>query len=138
MYIKLTRTYQDDYQTQGELEVIKDNNILFTCKTLELPWRDNQRRISRIPSGIYPVLKHISPRFGDTLWIHDVPNRSEILIHRGNYHRDTLGCILVGEKLIDIDGDGHKDVTNSRVTMNWLFDIVLDELAIEIIERWTN
>ena len=138
MYLKLTRTYQDDYQTQGELNVIEDNDILFSCVTLELPWRNNERRISRIPNGIYPVFKHISSKFGNSLWVQDVPNRSEILIHVGNYNRDTLGCILVGDKFIDIDGDGHKDVTNSRNTINKLYSIVLDELAIEIIQTWKN
>ena len=138
MYLKLIRTYQDDYQTQGELNVIQDNSILFSCVTLELPWRNNERRISRIPNGIYPVFKHTSPKFGNSLWIQDVPNRSEILIHVGNYNRDTLGCILVGDRFIDIDGDGHKDVTNSRNTINKLYSIVLDELAIEIIHKWKN
>jgi len=136
MYLKLTRTYQDDYQTQGELQVVENSSILYKCKTLELPWRDNQRRVSRIPNGIYPVIKHISPNFGKSLWIQDVPDRSEILIHVGNYNRDTLGCILVGKEFIDIDGDGHKDVTNSRKTINELYDIVVDELAIEIIQKW--
>ena len=135
----LTRTREDDYQTLGELSVY-DNSLgeIFKCKTLELPWKDNKRRVSRIPSNHYEIVKHISPRFGKSLWIKDVPNRSEILIHRGNYHRDTLGCILVGEKFYDIDNDGHLDVTNSKTTMERLYKIVENENYINIIEEWEN
>lgn len=126
--IKINRIKEDDFQTIGELQV--DNG--FTCKTLELPWRDNQRRISRIPEGNYIAIPHISPRFGNSIWIQNVPNRSEILIHLGNYHRDTLGCILVGKDFYDIDNDGHVDVTMSRVTMEDLYDVIKDNAQIEI------
>jgi hypothetical protein len=38
-----------------------------------------------------------SPRFGrDLIELSDVPGRSEILIHPGNYPRDTQGCVLLG------------------------------------------
>jgi len=136
MYLELTRFKQDNYQTLGELTLYRTFNPVFTCKTLELPWRDNTPYKSRIPSGIYPVVKNISPKFGKSLWIQEVPNRTEILIHRGNFFYDILGCILVGEKYYDIDGDGHVDVTNSRKTINKLYDLVEGDIAIEILHRW--
>lgn len=78
----------------------------WTCHTLELPWRDNQRRLSSIPAGAYHAADHVSPRFGRTYWIREVPGRSEILIHAGNlagdkskgYRSDSDGCILVGSR----------------------------------------
>ena len=131
--IVITRTHENDTQTLGDLEVYTDK-LIFACKTLELPDRDNQRNISRIPSNHYSALKHISPKFGKSLYIENVPDRSEILIHRGNYHTDTKGCILVGEDHTDIDNDGHKDVVNSKQTMDELYDILREPIYINIID----
>lgn len=66
--------------------------------TLELPDRENKRNISRIPAGTYRITKYSGTKFPDSFWVHDVPNRSSILIHVGNYPSDTQGCILVGSK----------------------------------------
>ncbi len=85
--------------------------------TLELPDLNNQKRISCIPKGSYIVTPHFSAKFGKCFWITNVPNRSEILIHTGNYHTQILGCILVGTGLTDINGDGYKDVTRSKVAL---------------------
>lgn len=132
MKIEVLRTIDNGKQTNGVLYVIKDNKIVFECFTLELPWKDNQRRISCIPEGEYKAVKHRSPKFGESVWIKDVPNRSEILIHPANYVRQLLGCIAVGSDLKDIDGDGLEDTTNSRNTMDKLlsflpksFDVVV-------------
>ena len=123
--ICLERTYTDQHQTLGRLFVYDDaGELLFDCFTLELPWLENKRRESCIPPGSYRAIKHQSPRFGATLWLQDVPGRSEILIHFGNYRRDTLGCILPGASLKDIDGDGHADVTSSKATMRKLLAAV--------------
>jgi hypothetical protein len=70
------------------------------CDTLENPWQDNQRNISCIPEGVYPVRLRL-PRESATrdylhLLVEDVENRSYILFHRGNSAKDTSGCILVG------------------------------------------
>lgn len=76
----------------------------WTCHTLELPWRENRPRMSCIPAGTYRAVAHVSPKFGRTYWLQNVPGRSEILIHAGNLAGDTTkkkrtdvaGCILVG------------------------------------------
>tara|TARA_R110002110_G_scaffold128587_3_gene308309 strand:+ start:218 stop:682 length:465 start_codon:yes stop_codon:yes gene_type:complete len=75
-------------------------NGIFYGYTLELPYLNNQRSISSIPKGIYCVEKRAgeqSPKFKyEHLWIKDVPNRSYILFHIGNYPKNTKGCILIG------------------------------------------
>ena len=70
------------------------------CDTLELPYKDNQRSISCIPSGEYKVRMRY-PRESATreylhLLIKDVPNRDYILIHRGNKPSHSKGCVLLG------------------------------------------
>jgi hypothetical protein len=64
--------------------------------TLEDAWRDNERMISCIPQGRYAVKLHRSPKFGTTYQVMDVPQRDHILIHAGNTHKNTNGCILLG------------------------------------------
>jgi len=66
------------------------------------------------------------------LWLQDVEDRTEILVHSGNYYTDILGCILIGTDLQDINGDGYLDVINSRVAMNNLMIELIDKEEIEI------
>ena len=137
MRLLLNRYDHDDKQTIGQLFLLdSDKNILAKWDTLELPWLNNQRRISCIPLGIYKARKHKSPKFGRTLWVQDVPNRSEILVHSGNYHTQILGCILIGKDLKDINKDGYLDVTRSRVAMKELMDSLhdVDGIMLEIVK----
>jgi hypothetical protein len=65
--------------------------------TVEKPWQQNTPFVSCIPAGKYVVEKGRSPRFGDGIWqVKDVPNRTHILFHVGNYASDVVGCIAVG------------------------------------------
>lgn len=56
---------------------------------------------SAIPYGEYNLIVKQSPKFGRMLpRLVDVPHFEGILIHRGNTHQDTAGCILIGENRI--------------------------------------
>jgi hypothetical protein len=134
LLIKRIRNYKhSDKQTIGTGYVFNENNgIKYTFCTLELPWKDNERRISCIPNGEYEVIKHVSPKFGNCLWVQDVPERSEILVHHGNYNWDTLGCVLVGRTHKDINNDGLLDVAASRGTMFDLLQALPDKFTMKI------
>jgi hypothetical protein len=116
--VYLIRTLTSDQGTSGMLVMAG-----FNCYTLELPWRDNQKSISCIPDGEYEVIQRISAKFGKIYWITNVPNRSYILIHSGNYAGDiskgykshVQGCILLGQKIGTLAGQ--KAVLNSRITL---------------------
>jgi hypothetical protein len=118
MFLTLERTYFPE-QTLGKLFAVTDKDI-FRCRTLELPWLDNEPWISCIPEGVYNVsVLQESPKFNyPHLLIHNVPRRTDIKIHRGNFKRDITGCILVGKNFIDIDSDGLVDVTHSTDTLS--------------------
>lgn len=133
MKATLTRKFYEDKQTLGEFRLEDNCNVIFECKTLELPWLDNKRRKSCIPNGTYQVKPRFSPKYKSHFHVKDVPNRSFILIHGGNYYTQILGCILVGDKHTDINGDGYRDVTNSRKTLAKLVKIAPSgfELVIE-------
>ena len=117
--IIVNRDWGDDKQTLGVCYVRDEQGcIVFKSECIERGWKDNQRRVSCIPAGEYPVRLEHSNRFGKELYeIYDVPGRSECKFHAANYARQLNGCIALGKDRRDIDGDGYKDVTSSRVTM---------------------
>ena len=73
--------------------------------TVEDAWRSNETKVSCIPVGRYKIIRHKSPRFGNVYKVLDVPEREHILIHAGNTHRDTEGCILLGMQYGKIGSD---------------------------------
>lgn len=135
--ILLERVLESNKQVLGDFYVLNDlDHILEHFRSLELPYLNNRRRVSCIPLGKYIAKKHISPKFGECLWLQDVECRSEILVHAGNFHTQILGCILIGLDFSDINNDGYLDVTSSRAAMRKLMALLddQDEIEIEIIK----
>lgn len=132
MRVELFRTYQRE-QTIGELFV---DGVEF-CKTLELKWLNNERCASCIPEGSYHVVKRTAHenRKYNHFHVTNVPGRTYILIHIGNYKTDSLGCILVGDRYIDLNKDGLVDVANSTATLKRLYDAVPDEFELIVKEK---
>jgi hypothetical protein len=93
------------------------------CDTLENPWQDNQRNISCIPEGVYPVRLRLPRESGTRDYLHllvqEVPNRDFILVHRGNFPSQTQGCLLVGL------GTEQDVVHNSVLAMDLLIKEIL-------------
>ena len=144
MIAKLCRQYYPK-QTHGTLTVYDEDSgeEVFKCRTLELPYKENQRNISCIPEGFYDVVSRNSPKYSNHLHVTEVPNRSLILFHFGNYagsmnpktgHSDIRGCILVGEKFIDLDGDGLADITSSKKTMKQLMKVAPYGFVLEVTQ----
>ena len=137
-FIQIDRLSDQGTQTLGILSVVRDFQTLFRCKTLELGWHDNEREKSCIPSGSYTVIKHHSPKFGECLWVQNVPKRDAILFHAGNFNTDTHGCILVGEQFAKLNNDTFDDVTNSKATMKKLLEFLPDEFELVIFKAQSN
>lgn len=78
-----------------------------TCRTLELPWRDNMPQRSCIPPAVYRCAIVKSPRFGRVYGVMNVPGRSAVLIHPANFAGDVdkgwttqlHGCIAPCQKV---------------------------------------
>ena len=74
--------------------------------TLELPWRENIPNTSHIPAGEYTLRMRHSPKYGQCWHVTEVPRRSYILLHHGNFAGDralnlrtnSAGCILLGSR----------------------------------------
>lgn len=102
--------------------------------TLENPWLDNKKSVSCIPTGEYKTDVRKASESGsrdyDHLILRDVPNRTYILWHIGNYARNTEGCILPGKSAHD------NMVGNSKPAFREL--MVKCKKADEIVTRITN
>lgn len=107
----------------------------FQCFTLEIPFEGNAPDVSCIIPGTYAAFKRNSPSNGPCIELRDVPGREYVQIHKGNYTRDVRGCILVGDGIKFLDGDGVPDVTNSGATLTELLALLPDELTVRISDR---
>ena len=112
----LLRTDTSDEGTFGVL--VFDDQYIYTG---ELPWRNNQPNISCIPEGKYDLRMCTSPKYGPAYQVTNVPGRSGVLLHAGNFCGDTdkgyrthvSGCILLGSKRGRLHGQ--KAVLASRI-----------------------
>lgn len=125
--LQLERINRQSSYTEGKLSINKE----YFCMTLENTDRDlnkngrfdcGERKIygqTAIPNGRYQIVlswsPKFSPRYGTNMpLLLNVPEFSGILIHPGNTTNDTLGCILVGEKV------NYGYLSNSRTTFDKL------------------
>ena len=96
---------------------------VYTC---EPPWKGNQRRVSCIPEGVYDLRKRRSPvvertsggDFTEGWEVTDVPERTFIMIHVGNWPDDLEGCIAPGKRYQVLNGKNA--VVESRSTFRAL------------------
>lgn len=89
MVLVLYRTYFPE-GTNGKLAIDGE----FICCTIELPWRENKKRVSCIPEGYYLLRKRYSQKFQWHIEVVAVKNRSSILLHPANHAlRELNGCI---------------------------------------------
>jgi len=133
MKLQIKRTFRTKNQTLGNGIVIDHNGTnIFSFITLELPYIDNEPKISSIPVGIYEVVKRWSVKYGYHFWLQNVKNRSMILIHSGNYNNQTNGCILVGIYAKDTNNDGSIDTVLSKQCMQILNEILPNKFTLTI------
>lgn len=117
----------------GKLYLYDDmNNLIYRCDTCENPDVGPASNCDlAIPEGIYKLETHVSGKFSWTfkneklnriplLWNEQVPKTRVILIHAGNSHKDTAGCVLIGQ----MKGG---NFINSRATVNELFGMIYEE-----------
>ena len=119
MVIHLTRTYFPE-GTNGKLEC----EGKFICNTIELPWKNNETKVSCIPEGKYLLRKRYSKKFNWHIEVVGVKNRSLILLHPANNALQELnGCIAPVTKL---SGPGLG--LQSRQALNKLKDFIFKAL----------
>ena len=109
--VTIQRGSDDGVETLGVLTTGS-----FSCKTLE---RSASSNPCRIPSGTYECIWVYQGDLNEYHYeLQNVPGFTGVFIHEGNYYTNTLGCILLGATISDINGDGQEDVVTSRVTLS--------------------
>ena len=111
------------------------------CVTLEDKCRaDNEKKVygeTAIPYGEYKITlrkegtiyEDYKKRFADirnergTLWIRNIPGFEYVLIHVGNYCKDTLGCLLVGSRIVS-----EVEIAESTKAYKRIYPVIADAL----------
>lgn len=116
MLIKLTPYLKMGLSTSSILEV----NGKFECFTLEDTFRQSGEKIDGetcIPGGLYQIVLRneggmnseykkrlpLKQIHRGMIWLQHVTNFQWIYMHIGNKVKDTLGCILVGDRPVPYD-----------------------------------
>ncbi len=130
--LKLTRRKYTGNQTIGTIEVYKDNVFISSFCALERGWLNNKLNQSCIPKGNYIVKHYNSKVHPDTFVVEGTLPRTGILIHKGNYYKDSAGCIILGFQFTDINNDKFLDVKYSTEAMAKLNEICKGEEIINL------
>lgn len=111
MQLVLKRKYFKPTYTIGTLGYVDDDGVYhYICDTLEPPSAHTKasntlryiqyqktQGYKAVPCGTYDVRLTMSKRFGRRMpALQNVKGFRGVLIHEGNYPRDTRGCILPG------------------------------------------
>ena len=113
MVIELQRLYRD-FWTDGMIFI---KGILL-CRSIELRWANNERNVSCVPEGVYPVAIIQHPKFGECLQISGVKGRSGILVHVANdAQKELRGCIA---PVFSLSGNGKG--LHSRLALNYIIE----------------
>ena len=91
---------------------------ILLCRSIELRWANNERNISCVPEGVYPVAIIQHPKFGECLQINGVKGRSGILVHVANdAQKELRGCIA---PVFSLSGNGKG--LYSRLALNYIIE----------------
>ncbi len=121
-------------QTLSHVHIMENNISLFQFAGMELPWKENEKMISCIPIGVYGCekVKQTANIPYDHISVLSVPNRSGVCLHKANFVTQLKGCLAIGDKHVDINGDAIKDITNSGRAFEVLMRMMPDKFKMEI------
>lgn len=119
--VTIKRQYESDTQTIGVLMVYSE--ALFVARTFELPWRNNKRYVSCIPTGRYDCIWSHSPILSmeakEPISTYEVivENRNGIRITDNRYHDAIKRCIVLGDIAVIANNDNDISKVNSIETL---------------------
>jgi len=111
---------EEDFE-YGTFGILKINKAVF-CVTLEPKDEENQPFISSIPAQQYICRRIVSPKWGETFEVTNVPLRAYVLFHPGNIQDNTEGCIILAQYFGKLMGD--RAVLNSGKTFQAFMEVM--------------
>ncbi len=151
MKIQIIRRYTGTNCVIGKFKVFDENEKeLLSCFSLERKEEGLESgKNLRIPAGVYKLRRHSPSRFENTLrsitkraddtminvFNDEVPASRAILIHWGNTHKDTQGCILLGLT----KDNNNESIGQSRQACKDFYDLMhgkdLSDVSLEIVNE---
>lgn len=122
----------EEHEDFGTFGVLRINKSAF-CVTLEPADLLNAPNVSSIPAQQYMCRRHISPQFGETFQVCNVPGRTNVLFHAGNTAPDTHGCILLASNFGKL-GE-RRAVLNSGSTFKNFMALMEGQIAFSLTVR---
>ena len=117
----LHRVHQSPIATLGKLFYISDEGDKAEFSTIERPWLNNKPYESCIPARMYLCERAFYNKGGYPCFqIMEVPNRTHILFHVGNFVKDVVGCVAVG---LDTDYKNNM-ITNSKLAFSMFMKLL--------------
>ncbi len=120
------RLVRKEYRSDGIFSELFDTEGHLIAHTLEHAYEDltgfRKDYLPKLTAGTYKCVKGKHRLHGmtsdfETFEITGVLGHSNILFHQGNYTKDSKGCVLLGQKVTQLQGQD-KMITNSRFTFN--------------------
>jgi hypothetical protein len=135
MVVRVRRFYSNPVRSLGIL--MADDKLL--AFTLELP---KAGTMVRIPAGSYALALRPSPKFSpiyghDMIEITGVPRRTEILVHPGDFEKDTHGCLLIGMS-VTTELDAERDDEQLTTSRDMYLKVVYPVLSKAIKESFVD
>lgn len=128
--------FRDEYREDGIFGKLVDEHNNQVAVTLEHSYdagMGNGGYIPKIAAGTYTCVRHAPNRLPyETFMLENVPPFqghpvSGILIHIGNYDKDSIGCILLGRRIVPNPATpGTNMITSSKNTFNAFMDMQRD------------
>lgn len=156
MKIKLIRRYTGTNCVIGKFKVFDENEKeLLSCFSLERKEEGLESgKNLRIPAGVYKLKRHEFSSFNDkgkkevagvivlkdddsviNVYNDKVAFDRHILIHWGNNHKDTKGCILLGQT----KDNNNEYIGGSRLACKDFYDLMyskdLSKISLEIVNE---
>lgn len=141
--LNLKRLQNNGVATIGSLRLC-DVHLCYVIE--DAPRPEKIKGKTRIPAGRYKIAfrkyggfhNKYSDRFPDMhkgmIELQDVPDFKYILIHIGNFHGDTDGCLLVGESVLQ-QKDGNPMVTSSEATYRRVYPVLASLMRAGILKE---
>ncbi|WP_238130993.1 DUF5675 family protein [Vibrio cincinnatiensis] len=117
--LHLKRTKQMGETTLGKLTIEGVSKSWFVLEPAG-PDSVTEGSDKRIKAGSYKLHPYSSPKYPSVYELQNVPGRTYILIHAGNYHNDTFGCLMPGKTWGSVD-KSHYYVGNSKSALKEIF-----------------
>ncbi len=120
------KVYLDNLKASAEKYAVRIHAFVLMTNHVHLLVTPNDDK------GVARMMQALGRKYPNVYELVGVPGRTKILIHSGNFHTDTLGCLCPG-KSYGPDGTGNFRTFSSVAARNKIFSIIKKSSSASII-----